>query len=485
MGAGNVSKRILEAANSAVHSLGETLLPKRIALPVFASDALSSVAYAPDEIFIMLSVAGASAYVWSWKIALASALLVDYVLTVAVSISSGAQYAASALPFFSGQEAPLAVGLVVLLAAMNLRGVRESGSFFAVPTYLFIVAILGMCLWALVRLLQAPSRTWRAPTSPSPRLLATRERLRLSGCSLSWLVPSLPAAQHDRRRGHLQRRAGLPQAQEPDAATTLLLLGLIAITMMISVITRLYSPYREVIRPIVQYAVEIREANPRGVVSVYIPEYVVGRWWEQLLHNQTALRLEGPLVVHARRDGDLGALSTPGVRAGQKSQRPRPGQRRYPATDDAAESAGRTIEESQPQEDQCKAEEGAHQGIEAKPSLATRSDDGSGSQHQQHAQSERSDAQRRDHRTSQRRDASVWGSSCRCPLGHPYVAWTRSSRMLVRLEPVAHAGLGEQVLGPGRVGFELPAQLGHVDAQVPAGGLVAGSPHLGQQLPLR
>ena len=58
----------------------------------------------------------------------------------------------------------------------------------------------------------------------------------------------------------------------------------------------LYSPYREVIRPIVEYAIEIREANPRGVVAVYIPEYVVGRWWEQLLHNQTALRLKGRLL---------------------------------------------------------------------------------------------------------------------------------------------------------------------------------------------
>ena len=58
----------------------------------------------------------------------------------------------------------------------------------------------------------------------------------------------------------------------------------------------LYSPYREVVKPIVQYASEIRAANPRGVVAVYIPEYVVGRWWEQLLHNQTALRLKGRLL---------------------------------------------------------------------------------------------------------------------------------------------------------------------------------------------
>ena len=58
----------------------------------------------------------------------------------------------------------------------------------------------------------------------------------------------------------------------------------------------LHSPYREIVRPIVEYAQEIRAANPRGVVAVYIPEYVVGRWWEQLLHNQTALRLKGRLL---------------------------------------------------------------------------------------------------------------------------------------------------------------------------------------------
>ncbi len=58
----------------------------------------------------------------------------------------------------------------------------------------------------------------------------------------------------------------------------------------------LHSPYRELVRPIVEYAQEIRSANPRGVVAVYIPEYVVGRWWEQLLHNQTALRLKGRLL---------------------------------------------------------------------------------------------------------------------------------------------------------------------------------------------
>ncbi len=177
--------------------LGETLLPKRIALPVFASDALSSVAYAPDEIFLTLAVAGgAFATTHSWQIGLAvvvvmlvvvasyrqnvhaypsgggdyevatvnlgpraglsvaSALLVDYVLTVAVSISSASQYAATALPQLRGHERAAAVGMVVLLTAMNLRGVRESGTAFALPTYAFIVGIVGMALFGFYVLLR-------------------------------------------------------------------------------------------------------------------------------------------------------------------------------------------------------------------------------------------------------------------------------------------------------------------------------------------
>src|SRR5687768_10959262 len=174
--------------------LGETLLPKRLALPVFASDALSSVAYAPDEILLTLGLAGgALAATHSWEIALAvvlvmavvvlsyrqnvhaypsgggdyevasvnlgpragltvgSALLVDYVLTVAVSVSAGVQNAASAFTFLRGHEVAAAVSIVVLLTAMNLRGVRESGRAFAVPTYLFMATILGMAVVGLFR----------------------------------------------------------------------------------------------------------------------------------------------------------------------------------------------------------------------------------------------------------------------------------------------------------------------------------------------
>src|SRR6185436_12942582 len=160
VGLGDIGKRLLLGRKLRSTQLGETLLPKRVALPVFASDALSSVAYAPDEIFIMLSAAGVTAYAWSWKIGIlvaivmltvvasyrqnvhaypsgggdyevasvnlggnagvtvAAALLVDYVLTVAVSISSGVQNAASAIPWVAQHEAPVAVTLVVILAAL-------------------------------------------------------------------------------------------------------------------------------------------------------------------------------------------------------------------------------------------------------------------------------------------------------------------------------------------------------------------------------
>ena len=279
MGVGDVSKRILLGRKLRSSQLGETLLPKRIALPVFASDALSSVAYAPDEVFIMLSLAGASAYVWSWKIALAvalvmavviasyrqtvhaypsgggdyevatvnlgrtagttvaSALLVDYVLTVAVSISSGAQYAAAAIPAFIGHEATVASIAVLVLMAMNLRGIRESGTFFAVPTYLFMVAILGMCLYGFLQLAtgdlpqveSAQLTIIEDPDFEQPLttigLLILLARAFSSGCAALTGVEAISN--------------GVPAFQRPkskNAATTLLLLGMIAISMMVSVI---------------------------------------------------------------------------------------------------------------------------------------------------------------------------------------------------------------------------------------------------------
>src|SRR4051812_6246201 len=81
----------------------------------------------------------------------AAALLVDYVLTVAVSVASGVDNIISAIPELNGFRVEIAVGFVVLLAAVNLRGVRESSKAFAVPTYLFIASIAIMVVTALIR----------------------------------------------------------------------------------------------------------------------------------------------------------------------------------------------------------------------------------------------------------------------------------------------------------------------------------------------
>jgi amino acid transporter len=279
VGVGNVSKRILLGRKLRSSQLGETLLPKRIALPVFASDALSSVAYAPDEIFIMLSVAGVSAYAFSWKIALlvalvmltvvasyrqnvhaypsgggdyevatvnlgrnagvtvASALLVDYVLTVAVSVSSGVQNIASAIPVVYAHKTGFAVALVVLLAAMNLRGVRESGAFFAVPTYGFMAGVIGMALYGLIRgltgtLPQAESAKYSITPAPGYTghigqiaLIFLLARAFSSGCAALTGVEAISN--------------GVPAFRKPkskNAATTLFLLGSIAITMLLSIV---------------------------------------------------------------------------------------------------------------------------------------------------------------------------------------------------------------------------------------------------------
>ncbi len=182
-------KRVLVGRPFSTDRLSRERLPKRLALPTFAADALSSVAYAPDEILLTLAVAGVATYALSPWIALAvvavmavvvlthrniieeyptgggdfevaqrnlgvragrivgSALLVDYVLTVAVSTSQAAAYAATTLDLLHGYEVPIAVAVIALLALINLRGVRESNRVLAVPVYLFMAA-LGLLLMA-------------------------------------------------------------------------------------------------------------------------------------------------------------------------------------------------------------------------------------------------------------------------------------------------------------------------------------------------
>ncbi len=260
--------------------LGETLLPKRLALPVFASDALSSVAYAPDEILLTLGLAGgALALTSSWKIALAvvvvmavvimsyrqnvhaypsgggdyevasvnlgpkagltvaSALLVDYVLTVAVSVSAGVQNAANAFGFVRGKEAVIGVAIVAALTAMNLRGVRESGTAFAIPTYLFMVTIIGM---SLVGLYREVTGTLPPAESASLELLPEPGYEALGGLAMAFLLLRAFSSGCAALTGVEAISNGVPAFRKPkskNAATTLLLMGVVAITMLLSMVT--------------------------------------------------------------------------------------------------------------------------------------------------------------------------------------------------------------------------------------------------------
>jgi amino acid transporter len=190
---GQLPKRLVLGRPVRSDRAGESLLPKHLALPIFASDPLSSVAYATQEILLILTLAGtAFLFLAPWLAAavvlllvvvvlsyrqvvhaypsgggdyevamknhgqfaglvVASALLTDYVLTVAVSVSSGTDNIISAFPGLDEHRLLIAVTLVALLVAANLRGVRESGKTFAVPTYLFIGGIVVMIVTGLIR----------------------------------------------------------------------------------------------------------------------------------------------------------------------------------------------------------------------------------------------------------------------------------------------------------------------------------------------
>ena len=174
--------------------MDETLLPKRLAMPVFCSDPLSSVAYATEQILIVLGLGGLALLNLTWGVAAAvvlllviviasyrqtcyaypngggaytvsrdnlgenaslvaaSALLIDYVLTVAVSVVAGVAAITSAVPSLADHAVALSLGFVVVLASANLRGVKESGQAFAIPTYGFIVCVLAMLLVGVIRL---------------------------------------------------------------------------------------------------------------------------------------------------------------------------------------------------------------------------------------------------------------------------------------------------------------------------------------------
>lgn len=275
----NAFKRVLVGRPFRTDKLAHTLLPKRIALPVFASDALSSVAYAPDEILLTLALAGVAAVSLSpwvglavmvvlltvvasyrqnvhaypsgggdYEIAtvnlgksagltVASALMVDYVLTVAVSMSSAANYLATAIPGWHGAQAVIAVVGVIILALVNLRGIKEAGTVFAVPTYIFMFAIFAMTAAGIFQ--AASGNLGRAPSADFeivPEAAFNQGLVGLAGAFLLLRAFSSGAAA---LTGVEAISNGVPNFRKPkskNAATTLLLLGAIAAGMMASIL---------------------------------------------------------------------------------------------------------------------------------------------------------------------------------------------------------------------------------------------------------
>lgn len=273
------AKRVLIGRPIRSKAAAHQLLPKRLALPIYASDALSSVAYAPDEILLTLALAGSLALVksvWvgvvvacvlavvvlsyrqtvhaypsgggdyevvttnlgpSWGLLVASALLVDYVLTVAVSISSGANYLTTIFPGLRGSEVPIAVGLIIFLTLVNLRGTREAGTAFAIPTYAYMIAIAVMIIVGFVRLFMG-----NLPTADSAvyDIHAASSHLDgLTGLGGVFLLMRAFSSGCAALTGVEAISNGVPNFKRPksrNAGITLLMLGGIAASMMISIL---------------------------------------------------------------------------------------------------------------------------------------------------------------------------------------------------------------------------------------------------------
>ena len=204
-------------------------LPKWKALPVFSSDVMSSVAYATEASLFTLLGVGAAAYGWLLPISFAivgvlalvtlsyrqtiraypngggsyivahanlgamaglvaaAALLTDYVLTVAVSVSAGVQALYSAFPVLTPIAVPIIVFAILLVMAVNLRGIRESGTIFAAPTYIFLVSVLLLVGIGVFRTLTGatPQVTGIAPAHVPPETFGLLILMRAfaDGCS--------------------------------------------------------------------------------------------------------------------------------------------------------------------------------------------------------------------------------------------------------------------------------------------------------------
>jgi len=270
--AGPVLKRILLGRAFTSAQLEHTLLPKVLALPVFASDALSSVAYATGEIFIQLAIvsvvfkgfvipisaaiaalmaivvisyrqtvraypSGGGAYIvskenlgsWAALIA-AAALLVDYMMTVVVSIVAGVFAIGSAFPAANDHKVLLSIGFVWLVTIANLRGARESGTLFAVPTYGFVAAIMATIAIGLYQCVGGCPAT--APVEPIANAATVATAIGVFAVLKAFSSGATALT------GVEAISNGVPAFRRPqatNAAETLAIMGVIAITMFLGI----------------------------------------------------------------------------------------------------------------------------------------------------------------------------------------------------------------------------------------------------------
>ena len=220
-------KRLLLGTPLPTHQLADKRLNRIQALAAFSPDALSSIAYANQEIFLGLVVAGSAGLALSWPIGLAitglltlvalsylqtirlypsgggsyvvardnlgtvpglvaaAALLIGYLLTAAVSLTAGVEAIASAFPELWLHRIPLALLFLLAITLVNLRGVRETGTLMAVPVYLFLFTYLPMLGYGLVRALAEGPQLFAvaAPVASQPLTLFLALRAFSAGCT--------------------------------------------------------------------------------------------------------------------------------------------------------------------------------------------------------------------------------------------------------------------------------------------------------------
>ena len=264
---GDALKRVFVGRPMGSGELHHTLLPKTIALPVFASDALSSMSYATQEVLLVLALVGTSAlslivpvslavsfllaivilsyrqivraypggggaYVVAYEnlgfypgLVVGAALLMDYVLTVAVSITAGADAIVSAAGGFAPYKLTLTIALIGLVTLANLRGTKESGRLFAIPTYGFVISIYVLLLTGIFRCVGGCPQAESASLEPEP----------VTALSLFLLLKAFSAGT-TALTGVEAIAEGVPVFRYPqsrNAATTLSILGFLSISMFI------------------------------------------------------------------------------------------------------------------------------------------------------------------------------------------------------------------------------------------------------------